>query len=168
MDDTEPVLEVFWRPGCGSCASLRRSLHEAGVDARWRNIWDDAPAAAFVRSVADGNETVPTVTLDDRVFVAPRPTLLLQELRVAHPELDLRPVRAWPPLRVLQWVGVIVGLIASEALSQAGQTAQSWALDAVIVVFFLVVRRLRTGWPQRPRPTTNEPTTARDPASPPL
>jgi mycoredoxin len=147
MNDTEPVLEVFWRPGCGSCASLRRSLHEAGVDARWRNIWDDPPAAAFVRSVADGNETVPTVTFDDRVFVAPRPTLLLADLRVAHPELDLDSARPWPLLRMLQWAGVIVGLIASEALAQTGQTALSWALDAVIVAFFLVVRRLRAGWP---------------------
>lgn len=166
MDDTEPVLEVFWRPGCGSCASLRRALNEAGVGARWRNIWDDAQAAAFVRSVADGNETVPTVAFDDRVLVAPRPTLLLQELRAAHPELDLDPVRAWPPLRVLQWVGVIVGLIASEALSRAGQTALSWALDAVILVFFLVVRQLRTGGLRRPRPTASEPTASTDSAAP--
>ncbi|MBA3908162.1 MAG: hypothetical protein H0X35_16000, partial [Pseudonocardiales bacterium] len=159
-----------WRPGCGSCASLRRSLHEAGVDARWRNIWEDAPAAAFVRSMANGNETVPTVTFDDRVFVAPRPTLLLRDLRAAHPELDLDldPVRKWPPLRVLQWVGVIVGLIASEALAQAGQTALSWALDAVIVAFFLVVRKLRTGWPRRLRPTAGAPTTPTDSAVPPL
>jgi mycoredoxin len=147
MGENEPVLEVFWRPGCGSCASLRRSLHEAGVDARWRNIWDDASAAAFVRSVAGGNETVPTVTFDGRVSIAPRPTGLLADLRVAHPELGLDLARSWPPLRVLQWAGVIVGLIASEALLQAGQTVLSWALDAVIVAFFLAVRQLRAGWP---------------------
>ena len=30
------------------------------------NIWKDPAAAAFVRSVADGNETVPTVTVAGR------------------------------------------------------------------------------------------------------
>jgi glutaredoxin len=35
------------------------------------NIWDDPDAAAFVRSVADGNETVPTVVVGDRAMVNP-------------------------------------------------------------------------------------------------
>ncbi len=37
------------------------------------NIWDDPSAAAFVRSVANGNETVPTVTVGTAAFVNPTP-----------------------------------------------------------------------------------------------
>ena len=35
------------------------------------NIWEDADAASFVRSVARGNETVPTVTIGDIALVNP-------------------------------------------------------------------------------------------------
>ena len=35
------------------------------------NIWEDAEAAAFVRSVASGNETVPTVVVNGRAMVNP-------------------------------------------------------------------------------------------------
>jgi hypothetical protein len=35
------------------------------------NIWEDPEAAAFVRSVARGNETVPTVTVGDVALVNP-------------------------------------------------------------------------------------------------
>lgn len=145
METTEPVLEVFWRPGCGYCSSLRRALREAGVDARWRNIWDDPDAAAYVRSVANGNETVPTVAFDDHVVVAPRPAQLLRDLQAGHPELEIGTARRWPPPRIVQWIGIIVLLAASEALSQAGEPNWSWAMDGVAVVFFLIMRRLRTG-----------------------
>lgn len=63
--DGRPV--VFWRPGCVYCLRLRLRL---GRDARrlhWVDIWRDPEAAAAVRAVNDGNETVPTV------FVAGRP-----------------------------------------------------------------------------------------------
>ncbi|MER6982711.1 hypothetical protein [Streptomyces carpinensis] len=33
------------------------------------NIWKDPDAAVFVRSVADGNKTVPTVTVAGRAMV---------------------------------------------------------------------------------------------------
>lgn len=35
------------------------------------NIWDDPEAAAFVRSVARGNETVPTVAVGEIAMVNP-------------------------------------------------------------------------------------------------
>ncbi|WP_422392164.1 glutaredoxin family protein [Nakamurella antarctica] len=38
------------------------------------NIWSDPDAAAFVRSVAGGNETVPTVVIDGRAVVNPAPS----------------------------------------------------------------------------------------------
>jgi hypothetical protein len=46
-------------------------MASAGINHDRVNIWEDPDAAAFVRSVAGGNETVPTVTIGDDVFVNP-------------------------------------------------------------------------------------------------
>ena len=64
-------ITVYWRPGCPFCSSLRRGLHRAGLPFREVNIWDDPNAAAFVRSVARGNETVPTVSIGKVNLVNP-------------------------------------------------------------------------------------------------
>ncbi|MEL7207082.1 MAG: glutaredoxin domain-containing protein [Actinomycetota bacterium] len=64
-------VEFYWRPGCGFCMMLDRRLRKAGVAMNRHNIWDDEEAAAFVRSVADGNETVPTVVVDGEPMVNP-------------------------------------------------------------------------------------------------
>lgn len=61
---TEPfvdTVEVFWRPGCPFCMVLRTDLTRRGIDALWRNIWEDDDARATVRGINGGNETVPTV-----------------------------------------------------------------------------------------------------------
>jgi mycoredoxin len=73
-------ITVFWRPGCGFCMALERELGRKGVTYARRNIWEDPDAAAFVRSVARGNETVPTVTVGDKVFVNPPVDDLLSAL----------------------------------------------------------------------------------------
>lgn len=52
-----------------------------------RNIWDDADAAAFVRSVARGNETVPTVTVGTLALVNPSIGELLDAVRTHAPAL---------------------------------------------------------------------------------
>ena len=57
----KPMVEFYWRPGCGFCARLGRALDAAGIEAVTHNIWEEPEAAARVRSVARGNETVPTV-----------------------------------------------------------------------------------------------------------
>jgi mycoredoxin len=64
-------ITVYWRPGCGFCASLRRDLDRAGMSYDEVNIWEQPDAAAFVRSVANGNETVPTVTVGSKSVVNP-------------------------------------------------------------------------------------------------
>ncbi len=70
--DDEPEVVVYWRPGCGFCASLRRGLDRAGVPTREVNIWQDPEGAAVVRGAAGGNETVPTVAVGGRLLVNPR------------------------------------------------------------------------------------------------
>lgn len=66
-----PSVTVYWRPGCGFCHVLRRELDRAGVDRSEVNIWEDPEAAAVVRSIAWGNETVPTVVVGDKAMVNP-------------------------------------------------------------------------------------------------
>lgn len=56
---------VYWRPGCPACLRLRTGLGRGGRFASWVDIWADDEAAAFVRDLNDGNETVPTVILAD-------------------------------------------------------------------------------------------------------
>jgi mycoredoxin len=66
-----PDITVYWRPGCPFCGSLFRQLERADVPHVRVNIWDDPEAAAIVRGIARGNETVPTVTVGDVGLVNP-------------------------------------------------------------------------------------------------
>ncbi len=70
--DGEPRVVVYWRPGCPFCGMLQRDIQRASLEVEYRNIWEDPDAAAFVRSVARGNETVPTVAIGDTALVNPR------------------------------------------------------------------------------------------------
>ena len=77
QEDGEPRVDVYWRPGCPFCTALFRSLRQAGLPMRERNIWDDPEAAAFVRANAGGNETVPTVDVAGTVIVNPPAKVVL-------------------------------------------------------------------------------------------
>lgn len=83
--DDGPVV-IHWRPGCGFCSALLTGVDEAGLEYESRNIWEDEEAAAFVRSVADGNETVPTVRVGDVAMVNPTTRQLLQAVAEHAPE----------------------------------------------------------------------------------
>lgn len=80
-------LEFFWRPGCPFCAMLERDLDRAGIGVVRRNIWEEPEAAAIVRSVADGNETVPTVRVGGRALVNPPVAEVADLLREVAPQL---------------------------------------------------------------------------------
>jgi len=62
---------VYWRPGCPYCAMLRLGLRSARVPATWVNIWEDRVAAARVRAITGGDETVPSVVVGVRAMVNP-------------------------------------------------------------------------------------------------
>lgn len=64
-------VTVYWRPGCGFCARLFSGLDKTDLVFDTVNIWDDPDGAAWVRSVANGNETVPTVRVGDTGLVNP-------------------------------------------------------------------------------------------------
>lgn len=50
---------------------MQRNLERLEVSYDKVNIWDSPEGAAFVRSVARGNETVPTVTVGEIAMVNP-------------------------------------------------------------------------------------------------
>ncbi len=77
----EPRVTVYWRPGCMFCRRLRLVLRLHRLSVHLVNIWEDPEAAAFVRSVANGNETVPTVVIDGHAIVNPAPSLVVAALR---------------------------------------------------------------------------------------
>lgn len=82
MTEADPRRDVviYWRPGCGFCAVLRARLGALGDRASWVNIWQDEEAAAYVRSVNDGDETVPTVVMDGEPLTNPDPRLVVERL----------------------------------------------------------------------------------------
>ncbi|WP_237203786.1 glutaredoxin domain-containing protein [Rothia endophytica] len=61
---------IYWRPGCPFCQRLDAGLGEMGDRALWVNIWEDADAEAYVKSVNGGNAVVPTVRTSDEIFIA--------------------------------------------------------------------------------------------------
>lgn len=124
---------------------MRLALAEAGVPARWHDIWANPEARSFVQSVAAGNETVPTLRIGE-VLVAPRPRQVIEELSVVAPEL-VATARRWSLLRIVQWVLISTILIASEVIARAGHSLFSWAADGAALAIFMMMRRLRA----RPR-----------------
>jgi glutaredoxin-like protein len=66
-------MVMYTRPGCPFSAKLKAKLALARIPYTSVNIWEDADAAAIVRSVNDGNELVPTVRVGE-VFLS-NPTL---------------------------------------------------------------------------------------------
>jgi glutaredoxin len=87
-EQTPDAITFYWRPGCGFCMALERRLGGIGVPLDKRNIWEDPEAAAVVRSVANGNETVPTVVVGDVAMVNPSVDRVLEAIRTEAPHLE--------------------------------------------------------------------------------
>lgn len=78
--ETRGVPLIYWRPGCSFCIRLRLVLGRAGGRAVWVNVRRDPAASARVRSVNDGNETVPTVFVGDEHRTNPAPAWVREQL----------------------------------------------------------------------------------------
>ena len=90
-DAAPDALDVYWRPGCPFCSSLKRSLQRRNVPMRFHNIWEDPAAAEVVRAAARGNETVPTVAIGGEALVNPSPQAV--EALIMRVAPDLLPPR---------------------------------------------------------------------------
>ena len=80
-------IDLYWRPGCGFCTTLRRGLDKLAIERVEHNIWDNPNAAATVRHHANGNETVPTVVVGSQSLVNPSAKQLLAFLSSQAPHL---------------------------------------------------------------------------------
>lgn len=80
LPDGERRVIVYWRPGCIFCERLRGGLGDDAKQVHWVNIWQDAEAAEYVRSVNAGNEVVPTVVIDGEPHTNPDPRFVRDAL----------------------------------------------------------------------------------------
>lgn len=80
----DTVVDFYWRPGCGFCSRLERALVGQGVTLRKHDIWENAADAAVVRSIANGNETVPTVVVGPHRMVNPSPARVLETIAAVN------------------------------------------------------------------------------------
>ncbi len=102
-------IELYWRPGCGYCSSLRRGLDKLGIERVEHNIWDEPGGVDIVRLHANGNETVPTVVLGDVGLVNPSVAQVIALLAERAPHLLPNGVEAPQPGRVSRFVGRVLG-----------------------------------------------------------
>ncbi|RCW47203.1 glutaredoxin-like protein [Halopolyspora algeriensis] len=79
-------VTVYTRPGCPFCMSLRAGLRRRGMDFTEVDIWQDPDAAATVRSLAEGNETVPTVVIGEWSAVNPSASQVVEAADTHAPE----------------------------------------------------------------------------------
>ncbi|HTO00347.1 MAG TPA: glutaredoxin domain-containing protein [Microthrixaceae bacterium] len=85
--DSGDNVVVFWRPGCGYCSRLLAKLDKLDLPLLKVNIWDDPAAAAVVRSIANGSETVPTVIVGKAGLVNPSKKEVLAAVADQAPHL---------------------------------------------------------------------------------
>ena len=64
------AVQFYWRPGCGFCARLDRARARRYPDGETQHLGGPG-RRAIVRSLANGNETVPTIVIDDIGMVNP-------------------------------------------------------------------------------------------------
>lgn len=69
-------VAIYWRPGCPFSSRLRVAVRRRRDEIAWVNIWEDDAGRAYVASVNDGDETVPTVVIDGTAHTNPRPALV--------------------------------------------------------------------------------------------
>lgn len=81
------TIEFYWRPGCGFCMALERSLNKLNIPLDKKNIWDDPAHAETVRTLAGGNETVPTLVIGETALVNPSAKQVLQAMSNEVPHL---------------------------------------------------------------------------------
>jgi mycoredoxin len=109
MSAPTPATTVYWRPGCGFCTGLLRGLERSGLRFERRNIWEDEDAAALVRSVAHGNETVPTVTVGEVALVNPAMREVLAAVAEVAPDELPADHEAPASGRLAQLLGRVLG-----------------------------------------------------------
>lgn len=85
--DPSGEVVLYWRPECGASSFLGSRLAGMGVRVREINILEDTSAAATVRSLAGGFESVPTVVVAGLAMVEPSVSEVINAIQVRAPHL---------------------------------------------------------------------------------
>jgi mycoredoxin len=85
------AVRFYWRPGCPFCFALRRGLRRVGLRLDEVDIWADPGAAAAVRGITGGDETVPTVVVAGHAMVNPSVRQVLAAVHRYAPHLAPAP-----------------------------------------------------------------------------
>ncbi len=129
-------IEVLWRPACPFCSRLRRGLARAGIDTVEHDIWADPEAAARVREVTGGDETVPTVLVGSRALVNPSVAGVVAAVRAEFPDDAEALVGSAAPAGTRRLpVGAVwaVGLAVIWVLLSVLQATTTWHLAPVLI-----------------------------------
>ena len=100
------VVRVYWRPGCPYCAMLRLGLRRSRLPVEEINIWEDRAAAAAVRAITGGDETVPTVVVGTKAMVNPSARQVIAAVRAELP--GFIPAAGAQPA---SWLAQVAGLL---------------------------------------------------------
>lgn len=100
------VVQVYWRPGCPYCAMLRLGLRRSRLPVEEINIWEDPAAAAAVRAITGGDETVPTVVVGTTAMVNPSARQVIAAVRAELPGIG--PAAGAHPA---SWLARVAGLL---------------------------------------------------------
>jgi mycoredoxin len=85
MRDGQEDVVIYWRPDCVYCLDLLLRLKFTRLRYQKVDIREDAAARAFVRSVADGCETAPTVVVAGQALVNPSKRELIEVVQARAP-----------------------------------------------------------------------------------
>ena len=69
MDTIESEITVYGTTWCGDTRRARRLLDENKIPYRWVDIDQDAKAARYVESIANGFRSVPAIVWPDGTFL---------------------------------------------------------------------------------------------------
>ncbi|KJF17611.1 glutaredoxin domain-containing protein [Acidithrix ferrooxidans] len=141
-------IEVYWRPGCPDCMYLRRGLSKLGIETLERNIWADPSAREYVRKVASGNETVPTVAIGDTNLINPTVEDVIEVIRQLIPGLLIKGSDSTPDndgrRAISQWIVIAILVALSFYVEKLGFTSYGWGVDVVSVLFWISFRTFRS------------------------
>lgn len=121
LEETGQPLVVYGRPGCPGLRPVLNLLDKAGVAYEYVDVRQDAEAAARLRSLAGGHESVPTIIMPDgRALVEPGTLGLrraLQEAGLGNEALEspAAAVQAGLSNRVY-WVMALIALAITIAI----------------------------------------------------
>lgn len=148
------TVDVYWRPGCPYCAMLFRRLRRTGLPVRKVNIWSDPTAAAYVRSVADGNETVPTVVVGEVTLVNPSVRQVVTAVAARAPHLapstpaaprNPSPPRTPPAVRPRGLLAMLVAALLWLALAGWRPDTTFHLAPAVVTAAWAAAERIAAG-----------------------